>query len=602
MEKKVKVVIIDSGIDNIEQYNGINIRQKGKKFYINNDFRDELGHGTQMLNLISKHNRNIEFFIVKICSQDNIDINEDILIYALNYVYENIDCDIINLSLSIPCINDYDSYNRLSKICKKLYLKNIIIVCAFDNLGSLSYPACLETVVGVTADIACNKITDYVVIDDKYINIGGRGINETVKSINGKNTIVSGNSVACAHISGIISNLLSENIEINNIKQFLINKSSFDIKKFKKGENNSNFQKEKFINTRAVVFPFNKEIHSVITFEELLICNIIDVYNLKYSGNVGKNTSEILPVFSQKNFIIKDISSINYNSFDTLILGHINELISIENVKKQIEVLIKESIRQNKLIYSFDNVKEIFNIESDNIFFPNEDKESLVDEVGYGKLYRIPIPIIGVFGTSSHQGKFTLQLLLKKEFISRGYNVGQIGTEPSAFLFNMDNCLHFGYNSNNHIVRYDMIAYINFIMNDIFKKNKDLIILGCQSRTIPIDNGNLNDYTLNQIEFLLSSQPDVVILTVNSWDEKEYIIRTISFIEALIECKVIGIFIYPYKNIYNEKFEIYEKKYLELSEYKEICKTFEDELGINVYSFDQIGISCVCNDIINILS
>lgn len=38
-------------------------------------------------------------------------------------------------------------------------------------------------------------------------------------------------------------------------------------------------------------------------------------------------------------------------------------------------------------------------------------------------------PVIGVFGTSSKQGKFTLQLAMKSEFNRRGIGVDSIGTE-----------------------------------------------------------------------------------------------------------------------------------------------------------------------------
>lgn len=49
-------------------------------------------------------------------------------------------------------------------------------------------------------------------------------------------------------------------------------------------------------------------------------------------------------------------------------------------------------------------------------------------------LYRISTPVLAVCGTSSKQGKFTLQLELRKRFCEMGYKVGQIGTEPNSLL------------------------------------------------------------------------------------------------------------------------------------------------------------------------
>lgn len=53
----------------------------------------------------------------------------------------------------------------------------------------------------------------------------------------------------------------------------------------------------------------------------------------------------------------------------------------------------------------------------------------------FGKLYLVNKPVICVAGTSSSQGKFSLQLSLREKFISAGYRIGQLGTEPTSLLF-----------------------------------------------------------------------------------------------------------------------------------------------------------------------
>jgi len=541
------------------------------------------------------------FFIIKLYSNIENEIQEESLIFALNYVYTNLKCDIINISLAIPMIEDINNIIEMNNICDKLFQKNVAIISSFDNLGSLSYPACFESVIGVTSDPLCSKVNDFIYIDDKYINIAAKGTNESVASLNGKIVIASGNSIACAHASGIISNFIKKEMIINELKNELKNKTTYPIKCYVNNNIVQDFNKSNFINTRAVVFPFNKEIHSIVSFEDLLICNLVDVFNLKHSGLIGKNISDLLPKFSRKDFIIKNIEEINYNSFDTLILGHVSELILIPKIKHKIQDLIENCIGLNKNIYSFDDIEKIFNFNYDNYYSP-EIKRNYFSENAYGKLFRIPQPILGVFGTSSHQGKFTLQLLLRRMFIQNGYNVGQIGTEPSSYLFDMDDCFHFGYNSNNYIVRYNRVAYFNSILDYISKKDVDIIISGCQSRTIPTDNGNLNDYTLNQIEYLLSLQSDVVVLVVNSWDDIEYIKRTISFIESAVVCKVIGLVMYPYKMIYDFDMEIYENKGLESIDFIE-KKLLEKLLKIPIYSFkSEEEVAKLFINIINYLS
>ena len=160
-------------------------------------------------------------------------------------------------------------------------------------------------------------------------------------------------------------------------------------------------------------------------------------------------------------------------------------------------------------------------------------------------LYRISRPVIGVFGTSSRQGKFTLQLKLRELFLERGYSVGQIGTEPSALLYGMDYVFPIGYNASVHIAGFDTIRYLNHIINVLCEKDNDIILLGSQSGTVPFDTGNLVQYNIPQYEFLLGSQPDIVILCINPFDDFDYIVRTIKFIESSVDCKVLSLVVFP---------------------------------------------------------
>lgn len=174
-------------------------------------------------------------------------------------------------------------------------------------------------------------------------------------------------------------------------------------------------------------------------------------------------------------------------------------------------------------------------------------------------LYRISKPVVGVFGTSSKQGKFTLQLKLRELLLSRGYNVGQIGTEPSALLYGMDYAFPMGYNSSVHIKEYDTIRYINYIVNDLCMKEKDIIIAGSQSGTVPYDTGNLVQYTAPQCCFLMGLQPDAVVLCVDPYDDIDYIKRTIKYIEACSGCDIVALSIFP-MNIREDFFGIYGSK------------------------------------------
>ena len=71
--------------------------------------------------------------------------------------------------------------------------------------------------------------------------------------------------------------------------------------------------------------------------------------------------------------------------------------------------------------------------------------------------------------------------------------------------------------------------------------NADVTIVGCQSGTIPAMYNSVGQLPLAQIEFLLGSNPDIVILCVNIYDDFEYIRRTVKTIENLVETQVVAL-------------------------------------------------------------
>ena len=136
----------------------------------------------------------------------------------------------------------------------------------------------------------------------------------------------------------------------------------------------------------------------------------------------------------------------------------------------------------------------------------------------FGKLYRQDKPVLGIFGTSSHQGKFTLQLKIRYNLIDKQYNICQIGTEPSSLLFGMDGIYINGYNSGEILKQYDVIAYLNRLIFDLSRQS-DLIIVGGQSGLVLRDEGNLSNYFFKQIDYLFATLPDAVVLCVNTFDD-----------------------------------------------------------------------------------
>ncbi len=179
-----------------------------------------------------------------------------------------------------------------------------------------------------------------------------------------------------------------------------------------------------------------------------------------------------------------------------------------------------------------------------HVYYPYVDK-SMVPNNRFGKLYNHNVPILAVIGTSSRQGKFTLQLTLREKFIKDGYRVGQLGTEPSSLLFNFDDVYPVGYDSTVYITNYDSIVTVNDKIASIDKDDTEIIIVGTQSHTIHPSTRNAAFLPLYNHEILLAADPDGVILCVNIEDEIAYVERTINFIENYLFCKVFSIVVFP---------------------------------------------------------
>lgn len=156
-------------------------------------------------------------------------------------------------------------------------------------------------------------------------------------------------------------------------------------------------------------------------------------------------------------------------------------------------------------------------------------------------MYRNNKPIVAIGGTSSHQGKFTLQLIIRDLLLRAGYSVGQIGSEAHSELFGMDYSSPFGYNKSVY-VRDDVILYLNSAIHSLCDEN-DIMIIGSQANTIPYNCGNLDRYMLRQHLFFVGTQPDAVVLVISPYDEQEYAEHTIQYLESFGFCKVIAIYL-----------------------------------------------------------
>lgn len=586
MGYRIKIAIIDSGINQNHTLlkkcyiseNSIAIHYKDNQIFLDKKIEDKFGHGTAVCGIITKLVTDVEFTIIKIFDYADLRATEEQMIAALDYIIEKVDCDIVHMSLGIVTCSE-----ALHRKCQYLKKQGIILVAAYDNAGAISYPAAFHEVIGVDSDIRCVKAEDFFLVEneDGKINIWAKGGNHRLAWIDPPYIISQGASFSAAYISSYIANLLLQGIEREEIKNELKKKAKKYLALDKAVE--PNLMKIPFQITRAAIFPYNKEMHSLINYADKLQFEIAAICDSKYTGRVGKKISGI---YGNNTYCIMDIYDIDWSEIDTLILGHVNELEAMSSHKIKDEV-IKICLENHVNIYSFDNdsIEEnskSFEANGLNVYVPMMENVNYLQKYS-GRLFQIRKPVIGIFGTSSKQGKFTLQLALRYSFMQLGYEVCQMGTEPSALLFGFDACFPFGYNSTIRVEGEDFVLGVNKLMYDIDinRPNADLMIVGAQSGTTPMLYNNIGQFPIHQLLFLMGVEPDAVVLCINPDDPIDYIERTIKSIEGVGDCEVIALALYPLS--YLNGWQLMNNIKKKIDNLEEIKRRLESELHLKVF-------------------
>lgn len=583
MTNKINIALIDSGVSDKLLDIECDIEYVDIGLFDNQE--DKLEHGSSVAYILSKSIQDIKIFSIKIFDSEYNTTEEDI-IKAFRRVEENDFIDLVHFSGGTNTTNDF---NIMDEVVNKLTSRGIIIVSAFENIGQCTWPAACKNVLGVKWDRYIRNINNYTYVENSRIDILGFGGIINLPKKNGEIMKVSGSSFAAPYITSKIAeiirteNLNKKNRKINKIKFFLKKDASSYIK-FKNTYTKNQIQLREKVNKikKAIVFPFNKEIHSIVGNEDLLKFQIYKVFDIKFSGKVGKKIKDCCYCRYYNDMVIDSVENVKWeDDFDTIILGHIDMLNALKKNKYNIKYFIEKALEYNKNLYIFDDLNISKCIESK---FKEKNLELMHFDINYhdnnfGCLKLLSIPVLGIIGTSSKQGKFNLQLELRRKLIGEGYKVEQLGTEPSSLLFGMDIIYSNGYGSNINSKIEDQIMYINELVweNSI---EKDILLVGTQSQTIPYGYGNVGFYNFGQQVVLSATNPDAFILCVNCSDEFDYIERTIKYVESIYESKVISLVIFPFYKNYFYNAEVGIGKRLENKKVFDICSKLENYFDI----------------------
>lgn len=583
------IVIIDSGLDLKIAPNvpGICIENSEEGYAYTEDLSDNIGHGTIIYSVIKKQTLSNSIFIIKV-GEDINGFDSSLLVAALEYVKNNIKCKLINISLGVKVCEDLTS---LYNICSEIRNNGVIIVSAFDNDGCQSYPAAFDCVIGVDSKNDFKLATEFDIVENSSINVFAKGSLQRFTLSDGRLLLVGGSSIACAHITAFLVNELNGSFDWQNALDTLKNKA----RKIYIPRKTDNIKCDLFKINNAIVFPFSKEQHAFVRFSDMLPFNIKGFYDVKHSGKVGRKLSDICKG-SEIEGTVKDIEKVDLEGVDTLILGHLDELNAVLGRDFKTE-MINKAIENKINIYSFDPLDDYYDIldySGINYFYPYITSNEVPNN-SFGKLYKISKPVVGIFGTSSQQGKFSLQLALKKELESREYNVGTVGTEPHALLFGFDTIFPMGYNSTVDVKNQEIVLYLNYAINELCMRGKEIILIASQAQTIPFYCNNLLEFPSLQYHFALGALPDAVVLCINYHDEFDYIRNTVYTIKGLTDASLIALVMYP-MTFLNEWSNA--KRRITYEEYNTKAEDLRKIFNVPVYLLGE-HIKNLCQDIID---
>lgn len=557
---------------------GISIEKHDDIFmFASDNLIDKIGHGTIIYSVINKYVDTSQIFVIKLSECQN-EYDDSYLFAALEYVKQNIMCKIINVSLGFKTSENIE---KLYCLCTEIVAMGVVIVAAFDNEGCYSYPAAFDCVIGVDSKNDIKHINEFDYVENSPINVLAKGNLQRLTTKEGKTLLIGGSSIACAHISSILASGSIENIDVHKALSYLKSNSRYIYSASKLKRN----MKNKFFEIKnAVVFPFAKEAHAFVRFGDMLSFQIKDYYDIRRSGKVGRKLVSYYEGSNSKGCIM-DIEQIDFTGVDTIILGHLDELNMLSKRDYKLE-LIKKAIASCINIYSFDPLdqyEDLLNASEVKYFYP-QITQDLVPQNTFGKLYKISKPVVGIFGTSSQQGKFSLQIALKNKLENCEYDVGVIGTEPHSLLFNFDSVFPMGYNSTVHLQNHEIVLFLNHEINNLCMMGKEIIIVASQAGIVPCCGNNILEFPSMQYHFALGTKPDAIIMCINYYDEVSYIKNSMYALIGLTDAKIVALVMYPltYSDDWNGVYGN-EKYIISYDEYEQRADLLQREFQIPVF-------------------
>ena len=209
----IRVAVIDSGIDS--DHPGFNNKVMKKKWYKYGTPLEEDDHGTHVAGTIHFMAPNASLYDYRVFGEQGDMDGDKAIAQAIHDCIDIDNCQIINMSLRVS----YPVVAEVRQAIKYAYSKNVIMCCAAGNSGDgdpttnemYAYPALYDETISIAAVSKSNSDLPvaYFSESNPYIDYAGIGVEVLSMKPGGNYQIMQGTSMACPHVTGLITALMS---------------------------------------------------------------------------------------------------------------------------------------------------------------------------------------------------------------------------------------------------------------------------------------------------------------------------------------------------------------------------------------------------------
>jgi uncharacterized NAD-dependent epimerase/dehydratase family protein len=522
-------------------HHSLRIKRRSGRFRFSRCLTDPVGHGTACVELIGRLAPSAQISSLAITNEHG-SFELEALIQSIEWCIEK-GIHVVSISLGTT---DSSRRAELERVCTQAHAVGLVIVAAGHNDGLVSFPAHCESTIGVAGGSLAGE--DEIIYRLNHpIQCVARGDRQRVRWRQGEDRMIAGSSFAAPRVAARITRLLagSASQKIPTIHELLAQIATQIPSDATARERPTS---AKPTGQRAALYPFTKEMHLLIRFRDLLAFEIVGVADPPGRRCVGQDAGEVLRQPAMGITISASLPAA-LEAADLLVLGYTGKLGDLQR-RDALRDAIRLALDAKASVFSFELVDPVRYADLHRraleqglwLRSPRLSIEEAKRVLRMPEAARVDRPVLGVFGTSSSQGKFTLQLALRRSLLQEGYRVAQVGTEHHAELFGLDVSFPMGYGSQVDLALQHWPDYLDRRMRQMCSESQpDLIIAGSQSGTVPYDVHDPRTLTLSSLAFLLGTKPDACILVVNATDEDDYVRATIATLESLAQTRVLAL-------------------------------------------------------------